>query len=82
MASKRKKRVRSDPARERMLAISDAMEMPLVRAAYLVEALEYVGFGMHSHEEDGTDAVFGIAMSLSDNLKTVQALWVKLRAAG
>jgi hypothetical protein len=73
-------RVRT-PEQERLLYLADEMEMPLTRAANLVEALHYVGFGMHSHGEDGTDAVFGIAVSMREAVETVQAAWKKMMRA-
>jgi hypothetical protein len=73
----RKVRVRT-PEQERLVEIADGMEVPLARAANLVEALYYVGFGMHSHGEDGTDAVLGIATSMRETIETVQTAWKKM----
>jgi hypothetical protein len=58
--------------------IADAMETPLARAEYLVRALEYVGYGLSSLEEDSAPAVFAIAQALSENLEAVKNSWKKL----
>ena len=58
--------------------IADAMETPLARAEYLVRALEYIGYGLSSLDEDGAPAVFAIAQALSESLEAVKNSWKQL----
>ena len=71
-------RVRQDAAREKLVYLADDLEMPLAQAAYLVRALEFVGYGMHSHGDDAADAVIGLAVSLADSLDVVKSNWQRL----
>lgn len=61
--------------------LADAMEIPLARAEDLVRALEYVGYGLFSLEDDSAPAVSGIAQAMSENLQIVKGLRNKLFAA-
>ena len=88
MASRRKavrkrgKKVRvRTPEQERLVSLADRMEMPLARAAYLAEALQYVGFGMASHSEDGAKAVHGVALAMGETIETARALWKQMLGA-
>ncbi|HEY1631569.1 MAG TPA: hypothetical protein VGF56_09645 [Rhizomicrobium sp.] len=69
------------PEQERLVDLADRMEMPLAWAAYLVEALHYVGYAMQGHGEDGANAVQGIALSMDDTIETTRALWKQLNQA-
>ena len=69
------------PEQERLVYLADDMEQPLAQAAHLVRALEFVGYGLHSHGEDSANAVLGLATSMEDNLAIVQAAWRKMIAA-
>ena len=76
-AKRKPKKARRTTKKHRISAfdIADAMETPLNRAEDLVRALEYVGYGMSSLEEDGAPAVFALAHALSENLEAVKRSW-------
>jgi hypothetical protein len=74
-------RARHDPARERLAILLDEMEMPLARTAQLIQALEFVGYGLHSHGEDSADPILGLAVSLAENLDVVKTKWRRLLGA-
>jgi hypothetical protein len=69
--SRQKPKERSISTRD----MADEMETPLYRAEDLIRALEFVGYGMSSLEEDSAPAIFAIAQALSENLEAVKNCW-------
>ena len=67
-------RAPKEPCRS-VFNLVDQMETPLNRTEDLIRALEYVGYGLSSLEEDGAPAVFAVAQALSENLETAKNLW-------
>jgi hypothetical protein len=69
---------RRKAARRPISELVDDMETPLSRAEDLVRALEYVGYGLSSHEDDSAPAVFGLSQAMSDNLAVLKRQWMTL----